>query len=109
MTPSPESFRDCEERKMPVKEMASAAPPSTRKRIQADAAPGLMETAQRHAENGNGNGVSEETGKRRMPETLQKFLLRVQGGKFYLPAAYRIVWFRDEYPDWGVQTDLVES
>src|SRR5690242_4903901 len=45
-----------------------------------------------------------ETGKRRMPDNLRRFLLRLQGGKSYLPAAYRIVWFRDECPDWGIET-----
>jgi len=99
---------------MPVKEMASAAPITARKRFQPDA-PELMETPLHRAESGNGNGngngsaTAEETGKRRMPETLQKFLLRVQGGKLYLPAAYRIVWFRDECPDWGIATTLVEG
>src|SRR5256714_6502542 len=33
----------------------------------------------------------------------------MQGGKFYLPAASRIVWFRDEYPDWTIETELVEG
>lgn len=50
-----------------------------------------------------------ESSKRRMPENLRRYLLRVQGGKFYLPAAYRIVWFRDECPDWGVETQLLEG
>lgn len=50
-----------------------------------------------------------ETGKRRMPDNLRKFLLRLQGGKTYLPAAYRIVWFRDECPDWGIETILLEG
>lgn len=50
-----------------------------------------------------------ESGKRRMPENLRRFLIRVQGGKFYLPAAFRIVWFRDECPDWGVETQLLEG
>src|SRR5438045_3938469 len=35
-----------------------------------------------------------EGSKRRMPENLTRYLLKVQGGKLYLPAAYRIVWFR---------------
>lgn len=47
--------------------------------------------------------------KRRMPDTLRRYLLKVQGGKFYLPAAYRIVWFRDECPDWGVETQITEG
>ena len=54
-------------------------------------------------------GTHLETSKRRMPENLRKHLLKVQGGKLYLPAAFRIVWFRDECPDWGVTTDLIEG
>src|SRR5262245_35251523 len=50
-----------------------------------------------------------ESSKRRMPESLRKHLPKVQGGKLYLPAAFRIVWFRDECPDWGVTTDLIEG
>jgi hypothetical protein len=50
-----------------------------------------------------------DSSKRRMPDNLRKYLLKVQGGKFYLPAAYRIVWFRDECPDWGVETILLEG
>src|ERR1043165_8393796 len=50
-----------------------------------------------------------ESSKRRMPESFRKHLLKVQGGKLYLPAAFRIVWFRDECPDWGVTTDLIEG
>ena len=50
-----------------------------------------------------------DTGKRRMPDNLRRFLLRLQGGKMYLPAAYRIVWFRDECPDWGIETILLEG
>lgn len=54
-----------------------------------------------------------ESSKRRMPDHLHRFLLRVQGGpkpKYYLPAAYRLVWFRDELGDeWGIKTKLVEG
>ncbi len=56
------------------------------------------------------DGGEIEGGKRRMPENLQRYLIRMQGGKMYLPAAYRIVWFRDELgDDWGIQTALVEG
>lgn len=54
----------------------------------------------------NGSELSQ---KRRMPEKLKQFLIKVQGGKFYLPAAYRMVWFRDECPDWGIETQLIEG
>ena len=51
-----------------------------------------------------------EGSKRRMPDNLRRYLLKMQGGKMYLPAAYRIVWFRDELGDeWGIQTRLVEG
>ncbi len=53
--------------------------------------------------------ISELSVKRRMPESLRKHLLRVQGGKMYLPAAYRLLWFRDECPDWGIVTELIEG
>lgn len=49
---------------------------------------------------------------RRMPEKFHRHLLRVQGGKLYLPAAYRIVWFRDEFPietGWCIRTRIVEG
>ncbi len=55
------------------------------------------------------HGSQSLDGKRRMPESLRRFLLKVQGGKLYLPAAYRIVWFRDECPDWGVTTEITEG
>src|ERR1041384_6067307 len=47
--------------------------------------------------------------KRRTPDHFRKFLLKMQGGKLYLPAAYRIVWFRDECPDFGISTQLIEG
>lgn len=54
--------------------------------------------------------AAPELGKRRMPDNFRKFLIKVQGGKYYLPAAYRIVWFRDELGDeWGIETALIEG
>jgi len=52
--------------------------------------------------------MSEEL-KRRMPEYLQPYLLRLQGNKVYLPAQFRVVWFREECPDWSIQTEIVEG
>lgn len=62
-------------------------------------------------------GVDVETGeitddlpvKRRMPAALRKKLLTLQGGKKYLPAAYRIVWFRDVFPQWGIEVEMIEG
>lgn len=30
-------------------------------------------------------------------------------GKEYLQVAHRLVWFREEHPDWGIQTEFVEK
>jgi hypothetical protein len=57
----------------------------------------------------NAPEVTEEISvKRRMPPNLTRYLLNLQGKK-YLPAAYRLVWFRDECPDWGIVTELFEG
>lgn len=47
--------------------------------------------------------------RRRMPEGLRRHIVTVSGGKPYLPAAFRLVWFREECPDWGISTELVEG
>lgn len=38
---------------------------------------------------------------------FKKNLIRVQGGRTYLPVAARLVWFREEHPDWGIETESV--
>ena len=38
---------------------------------------------------------------------VKRHLIRVQGGREYLPVAYRLVWFREEHPDWGVETEAL--
>lgn len=35
---------------------------------------------------------------------VKKHLIKVQGGRQYLPVAARLVWFRQEHPDWGIET-----
>lgn len=45
-----------------------------------------------------------------MPDHFKSFMIKMQGGKMYLPAAQRIVWFRDELGDkWGINTSLIEG
>ena len=39
---------------------------------------------------------------------FKKNLIKVQGGRTYLPVSARIVWFREEHPDWGIITEAVE-
>ena len=38
----------------------------------------------------------------------EKYLIKVQGGREYLPVAARLVWFREEHPDWSIITAPVE-
>lgn len=35
--------------------------------------------------------------------------IKVQGGADYLKVAQRILWFREEKPDWAIQTHLIET
>ncbi len=42
-----------------------------------------------------------------MAFNVKKHLIRVQGGREYLPVAYRLVWFREDHPDWGIDTKPV--
>ncbi len=39
---------------------------------------------------------------------FKKHLIKVQGGRSYLPVSARIVWFREEHPDWGIETEPIE-
>lgn len=38
---------------------------------------------------------------------VKKHLIKVQGGRDYLPVDYRLVWFREEHLDWGIETHPV--
>lgn len=38
---------------------------------------------------------------------VKKHLIKVQGGRMYLPVSARLVWFRQEHPDWGIETRVV--
>lgn len=40
-------------------------------------------------------------------EDAKKYMIKVQGGKLYLPVAPRVRWFRSEHPDWGIETKLL--
>lgn len=47
-----------------------------------------------------------------MATTTQKYkpeehLIKIQG-KDYLPVADRLIWFREEHPDWGIETEIVK-
>ncbi len=39
---------------------------------------------------------------------FKRHLIKVQGGRSYLPVSARIVWFRQEHPDWGIHTEPIE-
>lgn len=38
----------------------------------------------------------------------KKSLIKVQGGRTYLPVSARLVWFREEHADWGIVTEPLE-
>jgi hypothetical protein len=38
---------------------------------------------------------------------VKKHLIKVQGGRQYLPVAARLLWFRTEHPDWGIETKAI--
>lgn len=35
----------------------------------------------------------------------KNYLIRVQGNREYLPVAARLIWFRQERPDWSIETE----
>jgi len=35
----------------------------------------------------------------------KRHLIKVHGGRMYLPVSSRLIWFRQERPDWGIETD----
>ena len=43
-----------------------------------------------------------------MPDYVSKMMIKVQGNRQYLPVAARILWFRGDHPDWGVEREIVE-
>ena len=38
----------------------------------------------------------------------KRHVIKVQGGREYLPVSARLRWFREEHPDWGIVTTAVE-
>ncbi|MCW3061489.1 MAG: hypothetical protein JWQ02_3310, partial [Capsulimonas sp.] len=36
-----------------------------------------------------------------------RHLIKVQGGRSYLPVSARLIWFRSEHPDWGIETEPI--
>jgi hypothetical protein len=38
----------------------------------------------------------------------KRHTIKVQGGREYLPVSARLVWFRNDHPDWGIVTTPVE-
>jgi hypothetical protein len=39
-----------------------------------------------------------------MAFNVRRYLIRVRGGQQYLPVAARLVWFREDHPDWSIET-----
>lgn len=51
------------------------------------------------------NLVSED---RSMAFDPKRYVIKVQGGREYLPVSARLIWFRSEHPDWGILTEMIE-
>jgi hypothetical protein len=49
-----------------------------------------------------------QEGETKMPFNFKRYLIKVQGGRYYLPVAARLVWFREAHPDWRVETEPLE-
>jgi hypothetical protein len=43
-----------------------------------------------------------------VPFDPKRHVIKVQGGREYLPVSARLRWFREEHPDWGIVTTPVE-
>ncbi|MBM3496018.1 MAG: hypothetical protein FJX72_17095 [Armatimonadetes bacterium] len=54
-------------------------------------------------------GAKGDMGPRRMPDHVRRHIIMLRDGQAYLPAAYRVVWFREEHPEWAIVTDLIEG
>jgi len=48
----------------------------------------------------------QNQGSREMPEFVRRGLVRVKSGNLYLRAAYRVLWMREEHPDWAIVTSV---
>lgn len=48
-----------------------------------------------------------DQGSRAMPDFVKRGLVRVQGGFLYLKAPYRVLWMREEHPDWSIVSSIV--
>lgn len=51
--------------------------------------------------------AAQGQGSRPMPDFVKRGLIRVQGGLLYLKAPYRVLWMREEHPDWGILSEIV--
>jgi hypothetical protein len=38
----------------------------------------------------------------------KRHVIKVQGNREYLPVSARLIWFRQEHPDWGIVTEPIE-
>lgn len=43
-----------------------------------------------------------------MDYDIKKHLIKVKGGRQYLPVAFRLLWLRHARPDWAIETQAIE-
>lgn len=44
-----------------------------------------------------------------MAFNAKEHMITLKGGKEYLEVKWRLVWFREEHPDWQIETDILSS
>jgi hypothetical protein len=43
----------------------------------------------------------------KMPDSIKRKMIRVQGNRLYLQVQDRLIWFRHEFPEWGVESEIL--
>ncbi|NLI00504.1 MAG: hypothetical protein GX446_13550 [Chthonomonadales bacterium] len=62
-----------------------------------------------HQKQNTAPSSANEAGGRRMPDHIRKHLITMRDGQHYLPSAFRVLWFRQDHPDWSIITELIEG
>lgn len=75
--------------------------------------PSERQTFQSGPQNGPQNGGGRKpaydlTGPWNLAAFKAAYMIKVQGGRDYLPVAARVIWFRKDHPLWGIETKAVE-
>lgn len=42
-----------------------------------------------------------------MKESMKRYIVSTKGNKQYLTVSGRLIWFREEHPDWSIETEPI--